>query len=74
MAIAGLILGIISIPAAFIAICGYIFAILGFIFSLLGRRSVKRHTLAMVGLILSIIGFLASIGSSAYGIYLTTHH
>ena len=42
-AIAGLILGIISIPIALFALCGYIAAILGIIFSLLGRRAPEAH-------------------------------
>ena len=40
-AIAGLILGIVSIPVAIFAICGYITAILGFVFSILGRRALE---------------------------------
>lgn len=67
-AIAGLILGIVSIPVALFAICGYITAILGFVFSILGRRAPSKRTMATIGMILSIIGFLASIASSVYGI------
>ena len=67
-AIAGLILGIVSIPVAIFAICGYITAILGFVFSILGRRAPSKRTMATIGMILSIIGFLASIASSVYGI------
>ncbi|HEX5441516.1 MAG TPA: hypothetical protein VFW76_11580, partial [Ktedonobacterales bacterium] len=43
-AIAGLILGIVSIPIAFFPICGIIVAILGFIFSILGRRAPSKRT------------------------------
>lgn len=67
-AIAGLILGIVSIPVAIFAICGYITAIAGFVFSILGRRAPSKRTMATIGMILSIIGFLASIASSVYGI------
>lgn len=66
-AIAGLILGIISIPIALFAICGYVTAIAGFIFSLLGRRAPSKRTIATIGMILSILGFLASIVSSVVG-------
>jgi len=69
-----LILGIISIPIALFAICGYICAILGFIFSILGRRSVSKRTMATVGMILSIIGFIAAIASSVVGVMLTQQH
>lgn len=73
MAIAGLILGIISIPAALVAVCGIVFGIIGIVLSAMGRRSVSRRTMATVGLILSIIGLLAGIASSAAGVYMMTH-
>lgn len=69
-AIAGLILGIVSIPIALFALCGYSTSILGFVFSLLGRRAPSKRTMATIGLILSIIGFIASIASSVYGVIL----
>ncbi len=56
MAVAGLILGILSIPVAGVALCGFIFGVLGLIFSLQGRASPRNHTLATVGVVLSIIG------------------
>jgi hypothetical protein len=55
LAIAGLILGIISIPTAFI-LCGIVFGIVGIVLSALGRRSVSHRTMATVGLALSIVG------------------
>ncbi len=61
LAIAGLILGIASIPVAFFPICGFIAAILGFIFSILGRRAPSKRTMATIGMILSIIGFVLAI-------------
>lgn len=61
LAIAGLILGIVSIPVAFFPICGFIAAILGFIFSILGRRAPSKRTMATIGMILSIIGFVLAI-------------
>ena len=67
-AIAGLILGIVSIPIALFAICGYITAILGFIFSIIGMRAPSKRTMAIIGLILSILGFIASIISSIIGV------
>jgi hypothetical protein len=73
MAIAGLILGIISIPAAIVAICGLVFGIIGIVLSALGRRSVSRRTMATIGLVLSIIGVVLAIASGAYGVYLASH-
>ncbi len=52
LAIAGLILGIISLLTPF---CGVPIAIAGIITSVMGRRSVSRRTMATVGLVLSII-------------------
>ncbi len=60
MAIAGLIMGILSIFSAFIPFVGLIFPILGIIFSILGRRSVSLRVAATIGLILSIIGIVLS--------------
>lgn len=62
LAIAGLILGIISIPIAFFPICGVITGIVGFVLSILGRRAPSKRTMATIGMILSIIGFLLAIG------------
>ena len=72
-AIAGLILGIVSIPIAVFAICGYITAILGLVFSILGRRAPSKRTIATIGIVLSIIGFIASIISSAVGVMLLSN-
>ena len=52
LALAGLILGIISILTPF---CGVPIAFAGIITSVMGRRSVSRRTMATVGLVLSII-------------------
>lgn len=61
MAIAGLILGIISIPAAFNVGCGLIFGILGLVFSIMGRRSISQRGLATGGLVCSIVGLSFSV-------------
>lgn len=72
-AIAGLILGIVSIPIALFAICGYITSILGIIFSILGRRAPSKRTMATIGTVLSVLGFIASIGSSIVGVMIQQH-
>jgi hypothetical protein len=72
-AIAGLILGIVSIPIALFAICGYITSILGIIFSILGLRALSKRTMATIGIVLSTLGFIASIVSSIVGVMLMQH-
>lgn len=56
MAIAGLVLGIIAIPAAIFWPCGMLFSALGIVFGALGRRSVSRRGMATAGLVCAIIG------------------
>ena len=60
MAIAGLVMGILSIFSAFLPFVGLIFPILGVVFSILGRKSVSLRTTATVGLILSALGIVLS--------------
>ena len=60
IAIASLVMGIISIFSAFIPFVGLIFPILGIVFGILGRRSVSMRTVAIIGLVTSIIGILLS--------------
>lgn len=67
-AIAGLILGIIAIPAAIVTICDTPFIVLGIIFSILGRRSLSKRGMATAGLICSIIGLVLAIIIFAVGI------
>ena len=55
-AVAGLILGIISIPAVILGSCGLMFGILGLIFSIRGRASYTRRSMATAGLVCSCIG------------------
>ena len=74
LAIAGLFLGAISTPFILVTALSYTFALLGFMFSLLGLRSVQRYTLAVWGLRFSVIGFIASLAASGYGLYLALHH
>ncbi len=65
-AIAGLILGIVSIPTAFF-LCGIVFGIVGIVLSALGRRSVSRRTMATIGLALSIVGVAITVILFAIG-------
>lgn len=60
MAVASLVLGIISLAFTAFFFCGGLFVapitgILGIIFGILGRKSVTRHGSAIAGLVTSII-------------------
>jgi hypothetical protein len=68
-AIAGLVLGIVSIVAAILPICGFPVSIVGIVMAALGRRSLSRRTMATVGLVLSIIGIVLAVLSAIYGVY-----
>ena len=59
-AIAGLVLGITSLLAWLLPLLGYPVSIVGIIMGALGKKSEKKN-IAIVGLVLSIIG---------YGVYL----
>jgi len=61
MAVAGLVIGIISLVMAFIPIFGIIPPILGIIFSAAGMRSVSSRGQAVAGLICSLIALVLSI-------------
>lgn len=74
LAIAGLILGIVSIPTALNAGCGLIFGILGLIFSIQGRRSRSHRGLATGGLVCSIIGLSITALYGAFMILSITQH
>ena len=67
-AIASLVLGINSLWAWLLPIAGFPVAILGLLMGIVGRKSAMKK-LAMAGLILSIIGLVATIVNSAIGAY-----
>ena len=62
LAIAGLILGIIGVVSFFVFYISVPVSIIGIVLSALGRRSASRHTMAIWGLVLSIIGLLLAVG------------
>ena len=68
-AVVGLILGIASLLAWLLPLLGYPVSIVGIVMGALGTKSEKR-SMAIVGLVLSIIGLILTIGNSAYGVYL----
>ena len=66
MAIAGLVLGILSIP---LFSCLFVFSILGLIFSCMGLSQIKKSNaqqsgrgLAIAGIVLSCLGLLMGVG------------
>ena len=65
-AIAGLVLGIVSIVLSWTPVIGLIAGVVGLILSLMGRKSFSRRTIAIVGLILSIIGGVFSLCGSGF--------
>ena len=70
LAIAALVLGIISIPLALFGLCDLPFFALAIIFGALGLKSTLRHGVAMAGLITGIAGFVLVIGSIIFGVLL----
>lgn len=62
LAIAALVLGILSIPFALFGLCDAPVFVLGIVFGALGLKSRERHSMAMVGLILGIVGAVLAIG------------
>ena len=61
MATAALVMGLVAIISTFSTGMGFIFGALGIIFALLSRRQYTMDKIALSGLILSIIGSVASI-------------
>ncbi len=61
MAIAGLVVGIISLFFCWFPFFGLPLPIVGIILSALGRRGVTGRTMALVGLVLSIIALVIAI-------------
>ena len=72
-AIAGLVLGILSILSSWVPICGLPLPIIGIVISALGRRSFSHRTMAMVGLILSIAAIVIGIAITAIGLIAASH-
>ena len=61
MAIAGFVLGIISIFTSWFPFFGIIMPIVGIILSILGRKAVSKRVFATIGLVLSIIAVIISL-------------
>ncbi len=61
IAVAGLVLGIVSIVFFWIPVFDVLLSIVGLVLSLLGRRSLSRRGMALAGLICSIIGLVLAL-------------
>ncbi len=61
MAIAGFVLGIVSLCLLCVPVVGTLVAALGIVFSAVGQKSVTSRGLAVAGLVLSIIATVISI-------------
>lgn len=72
-AVAGLVLGIIGLLAWLVPLLGVPVSIVGIVLSALGRRSVSRRTMATVGLVLSIISLVLTIGLF-FAVFFATLH
>jgi hypothetical protein len=71
-ALAGMILGIISIPAAFIPIFGMLFGVLAITFASLGKKEIARDGMtnmghATAGLVLGTIGVVLALALLVIG-------
>ena len=69
LAIASLILGILSLCAWLLPLCGIPFSGVAIILGALSMRS-SRRGMAIAGLILGILTLLLSLGNAAFGAYL----
>ncbi len=67
-AIAGLVLGILSIPSAILPLIGIPMGILGVVYSIKGKR--QSEGMGVAGLICSIIGLIFSVLNAIWGVYL----
>lgn len=70
-AIAGFIVGIVSLCAWFLPCIGFPVTITGLVLSIMGLKSKKNKTFAIVGVVLCGLGLLASIINAAAGAYLS---
>jgi hypothetical protein len=69
-AIGSLVLGVINLCAWFIPLCGAPLSIVGIVLGYLGMKDPSQKTFAIVGLVLCVIGLLASCVNGAVGAYM----
>ena len=71
-ALVGFILGIVGLIAWCLPFIGFPVAAAGIFFCILGLKSVERKTLAIIGLILSGLTFIATLINSIMGVLINT--
>jgi hypothetical protein len=69
LAIASLVLGIISLCAWLLPICGIPFSGVAIVLGALSMGS-SRRAMAIAGLIMGVLALLLSLGNAAFGAYL----
>lgn len=62
MAIAALILGVVSVTVAWFPLISYITAILAIVFGFIGMKNPHQKALAIVGIVLGFLTFILKIG------------
>jgi len=67
-ALAGVILGGVSLIAWLLPFIGYPVSITGLVLAILGRRSFSRRTMATVGMILCIVALVLTVINSILGV------
>lgn len=68
--IVAFVLGIINIASWCVPLCGCPFGIAGIVLGVMGLKSKKLRTLAMIGLILSILSIVGTLINAVIGAYL----
>lgn len=66
-AIASLVLGVVTLCAWFIPICGCPLSIIGIILGVMGLEAPSQRTMAQIGLVLCVLTLLAAIGNGILG-------
>jgi Mg2+/citrate symporter len=72
MAIASLVLGVISLCAWLFPICGAPLSIIGLVLGFLGMKDQSQKTLAISGMVLCGLTLLLACGNSAAGVFMNT--
>lgn len=70
MAIASLVLGVINLCSWFFPICGIPMSIAGIVLGYFGMKDVPSKNLAIAGIALSALGFIAACINAAVGAYM----
>jgi uncharacterized membrane protein len=70
MAIASLVLGLLSLCAWLLPICGGLIAVIGIVLGVLGMKSSKKN-MAIAGIVLAGIGMLLTLINAVAGALLT---